>query len=122
MGERNAVDTKSGKSVSHSDPGLRRPTLPATVGLKPTARPATADSDTQSKAREAAESQPKNGRGSGQSPAIRVRCEAPGSFTLLPESSSTPIRKLGDSEVKALIQFFEILDRWEKEAHGSQIM
>jgi hypothetical protein len=48
MGKRNAVRTRSGKSVDHSDPALRvEPTLPPTSGRKPEACPS---------------SQPKSGR------------------------------------------------------------
>jgi hypothetical protein len=127
MGERNAVGTKSGESVSHSDPGLRRPTLRSTVGRKPTARPPThflltPDTEIQDSAREAAGSQPKNGRGSGQSPAIRARRTAPGSFTLSDQPSLVLPYTLNDSQITDLIQFFETLDRWDKEAHGPQTM
>ena len=128
MGERNAVGTKSGKSVSHSDPGLRRPTLPSTVGPKPTARPSiqflpNTDSNLQSGySREVAGSQRKNGRGSGQSPAIRARREAPGSFTPSADCATGLPYPLDDSHIAALLQFFETLDRWDKEAHGPQVM
>lgn len=128
MGERNAVETKSGESVSHSDPGLRRPTLPSTVGRKPTARPPIQlfpDTDLNPQAgayREAAATQHKNGRGSGQSPAIRARHEVPGSFTPAADCASTVPCSLDDSQITALIQFFETLDRWDKEAHGPQVM
>ena len=127
MGERNAVGTKSGKSVSHSDPGLRRPTLPSTVGRKTTARPPTHSfpvpaGDIQPDTREAAGSQHKNGRGSGQSPASRARRTAPGSFTPLEQPDAILPCTLNDSQITELIQFFETLDRWDREAHGPQGM
>lgn len=127
MGERNAVGTKSGKSVSHSDPGLRRPTLPSTVGRKPKARPPThplpiPETDIQAGSREAAGSQRKNGRGSGQSPAIRARRTAPCSFASLDQTDPILPYTLNDSQITTLIQFFQTLDRWDKEAHGQQVM
>jgi hypothetical protein len=128
MGKRNAVETKSGKTVSHSVPGLRRPTLPSTVGLKPTACPPIQSfpdkgSNFQSGySREASGSQRKNGRGSGQSPDFQARREAPGSFTPAADCAKALPYTFGDSQITALIQFFETLDRWDKEAHGPQVM
>src|ERR1035437_5643110 len=93
VGERSAVRPKSGKSVHQSDPGLRRPTPPPTVGRKPTARPPILNgsftpSETNLTLRKAGPSQPKTGRGTGQSPAIQSRREAPGSNAV----SSAPRR------------------------------
>lgn len=53
MGERDAALCNSGQPVDHSGPGLNEPTLSATSGRKPEARPPV---------------QPKSGRGLGQSP------------------------------------------------------
>jgi hypothetical protein len=122
MGEWSAVRPKTGKSVRQSDPGLRRPKSPATAGRKPAARPplqTLPDSSIKPKkpARKAAHSQPKTGRGAGWNPAQSDRREAP-------EIIDEPLQfsQLPDSELAPLVEFFKILDRWDKEAHGSQIV
>ena len=127
MGERSAVETKSGKSVSHSDPGLRRPTPPSTAGRKPAARPPyqflpATDSLDASRSREAGSSQRKTGRGAGKSPAIQSRREAPDSFTSPAQFESDLPYALEDSHIEAIIEFFQTLDRWDREAHESQVM
>ena len=127
MGERSAVGTKSGESVRQSDPGLRRPTPPSTAGRKPAARPPiqflpAENSKVDSRARAAGLSQRKTGRSARRSLAIQARREAPGSFTPSDESDSPTPYALDESQISALIQFFSTLDRWDKEAHGSQIM
>jgi hypothetical protein len=127
MGERSAVRPKSGKSVRQSDPGLRRPTPPSTAGRKPTARPpiyfpSAADPQIFPVVRETDGTQSKTGRGAGQSPANRAQREALGSFTLPTQSNSFPSYALDDSQITTLIQFFQTLDRWDKEAHGPQVM
>jgi len=125
MGERSAVRPKSGESVRQSDPGLRRPTPPITAGRKPAARPPVqflpaTDSKTKSnKVREAGLTQRKTGRGAGRSPAVLSRRAAPDSFTLSAQSDSVLPYALDDSDIKALIQFFETLDRWDREARIS---
>jgi hypothetical protein len=125
MGERSAVETKSGKSVHQSDPGLRRPTSSATVGRKPAARPpiltASAVSIDNPEAREVGLPQRKTGQGAGQSPAIPIQREAldANAFNV----GEIPSRKtLEDSEIASLLQFFEILNRWDREAHDAEIM
>jgi hypothetical protein len=121
MGERSAVGPKSGKSVSQSDPGLRRPTPPATAGRKPAARPPiSVRSFTGCKSgltlHEAEHAQPKTGRGAGQSPAAAIRREAP---RVDPEGlRALRLADLSDSELAPLIEFFRLLDRWDREAHG----
>jgi hypothetical protein len=127
MGERSAVRPKSGKSVRQSDPGLRRPTPPSTAGRTPAARPPlhfphTTDSKVIPTAREAGDTQSKTGRSARQSLAVQSRRAAPSSFTRSAESDSMPTYTLDDAQIAALIQFFETLDRWDKEAHGPQIM
>jgi hypothetical protein len=127
MGERGAVGTKSGKTVRQSVPALRRPTPPSTAGRKPAARPPIqlspkTNSPIDSSTREAAGPQRKTGRGSGQSPDISTRREAPGSFTPIVHSAPVASHPLDDSQITALIQFFETLDRWEREAHGPQVV
>ena len=120
MGERSAARPKSGQSVSQSDPGLRRPTPPSTAGRKPAARPPQRNlSFTPLKPplppREAGPSQPKTGRVAGRSPAIQSRRAAPESEAL---SSASPLADLQDFELGPLLEFFKILDRWDREAHG----
>ena len=109
-GERNAADSKSGKSVHQSDPGLRRPTPPATAGRKPGARPPVLlnpDSGVELfESREAGLSQPKTGRGAGQSPAI------------LREREALTLESLDEESVRQIISFFELLDCWDREAHA----
>ncbi len=127
MGERSAVRPKSGQSVSQSDPGLRRPTSPSTVGRKSAARPpiqlqSPTDSKLHPKPREAGVPQPKTGRGAGWNPAQQPRREAPGSFSEPVESEPVLPYDVDDSQIKALIEFFETLDRWDREAHEPKIM
>ena len=125
-GERGAVGSNTGPSVSHSDPGLRRPTSPATVGRKPAARPPI--------------SQPKSGRGAGQGSAIQSRreagvpsersslgWEAPGSFSASAAReagalNASDLESLDEYSIRQLIEFFQILHRWDREAHGNQTM
>jgi hypothetical protein len=123
MGERSAVGSKSGESVRQSDPGLRRPTTPATVGRKPAARPSslsavTTEFEEGSRPREAGPFQPKTGRGAGRSPAIHSRREAPLSFTGS-DIEHVASSVIDDSQITALIRFFQILDRWDRESRTS---
>jgi hypothetical protein len=53
---------------------------------------------------------------------MQTRREAPGSFSEPEESASVPLYALDDSHIAVLIEFFQTLDRWDKEAHGSQVM
>jgi hypothetical protein len=127
MGERSAVRQKSGQSVSQSDPGLRRPTPPSTAGRKPAARPPVqfhpaAGSKDDSRPRAAGYTQRKTGRGAGQSPAVQTQREAMGSFTPRADSDSVLPYALDDSHITALIEFFQTLDRWDREAHAAQVM
>jgi hypothetical protein len=113
-GERCAVGSNSGPSVDHSDPGLRRPTSPATAGRKPAARPPI--------------SQPKSGQGFGDRvPDIEPQREALG--LLNPSGAreagvldASNLESLDDYSVRQLLEFFEILDRWDREAHGTKTM
>ena len=130
MGERSAVRPKSGKSVHQSDPGLRRPTPPATAGRKPPARPPVStvcrpgveievfDS------RAAGLSQPKTGQGFGDGvPDIEIQREALGSLSPSVDREAgaldaSNLESLDDYSVRQLLEFFEILDRWDRKAHG----
>jgi hypothetical protein len=126
-GERSAVRPKSGESVSQSDPGLRRPTPPSTAGRKPVARPpvqhlpATGSKD-EPRSREPGGAQRKTGRSARQSLAIQSRREAPDSFTSSVQTDSALPYVLEDSHIAAFIKFFQTLDRWDREAHGPQVM
>jgi len=127
MGERSAVESKSGKTVRQSVPALRRPTPPSTAGRKPAARPPipfhrATDSKDDSRPREAAGSQRKTGGGAGQSPAVQSRRDAPGSFSRSAPASPDFSPALDDSQISAFIEFLQILDRWDREAHGPQVM
>jgi hypothetical protein len=124
MGERSAVRPKSGQSVCQSDPGLRRPTPPSTAGLKPAARPsfqfpAVTNSKDHSEARAAGLTQRKTGRSARQSLAVQFQRAALGSIVLSPALTAAPSYPLDDSEIAMLIQFFETLDRWDREARSS---
>ena len=124
MGERSAVESKSGKTVRQSVPALRRPTPPSTAGRKPAARPPIqfppiAVPDDDSRPREAAGTQRKTGRRAGQSPAIQSRREAPCSFTGTIQSRPSLPYSLDDPQISSLIRFFETLDRWDREVHFS---
>lgn len=70
--------------------------------------------------RAAGPSQPKTGRGTGRSPVILPRREAPGSN--VPSSDLTALLELPDSEFAPLIEYIKILDRWDREAHGNRTM
>ncbi len=133
MGERSAVRPKSGKSVHQSDPGLRRPTPPATAGRKPEARPPVSTvcrpeveiEDFESRA--AGLFQPKTGRGAGWNPATKAQREALGSLKPSVDRDAGALdacnlESLDDYSVRQLLEFFEILDRWDREAHGKQTM
>jgi hypothetical protein len=114
-GERDAVRIDSGSPVDHSGPGLTvGPTLPATTGRKPVARLPVFHNTDQSpyevkERREAAICQPKSGQGCGDSvPASDEREALALSFD--------------DFSISQLREFFELLDRWDREAHGTQTM
>jgi hypothetical protein len=112
MGERSAARLKSGESVRQSDPGLRRPTPPATSGRKPEACPALSsggapDPGVPFNPRVAGPSQRKTGRGAGQSPAASVvDCSS--------ELDAEPLARL--------LAFFKLLDEWERKLHAQKVM
>ncbi len=119
-GERNAVRIeKSGLPVDHSGPELRvGPTLPATAGRKPEARPPiysaisplSAGSSGLKETRAAGLSQRKSGPKRGH--------EVPASIT---DVQGTPVA-LDDHSISDLLSFFRTLDRWDQEAHGTKTM
>lgn len=123
MGERSAAGQKSGATVHQSVPGLRLPTPPATAGRKPAARPP----DSCSESREAGpQSQPKTGRGAGQCPAVEVLREAQYKHASSNSSeqgkhSEDPLT-LDETSTRALLEFFLMLDRWDREANHAPTM
>jgi hypothetical protein len=131
MGERSAVDSNSGASVHQSDPGLRRPTPPPTAGRKPEARPPIHSQGfavgvgVATQLREAGlPYQPKTGRGAGQSPATELQREAldTSKTTDTPEAPALKARtadSLSDDDIQQFIEFFKILDRWDRAQHGN---
>jgi hypothetical protein len=117
-GERGAVGLKSRSSVANSDLVLRRPTTPATAGRKPAARPPAL------RARAARPlTQPKSWRGfGGGAPEEIARERASASGPPADESVGGEAPALGTLDavaVSQLCQFFELLDRWDREAHES---
>jgi len=121
-GERSAVRPNSGASVYQSDPGLRRPTPPATAGRKPEARPpALLNPDVELavafESRAAGLSQPKTGRGAGQSPAIQSQRAALSTTSESAGREAFAHDLLDDSSIASVIEFFKLLDRWDREAH-----
>ena len=129
MGEQSAADLNPGNRFTQSDPVLRPPTSLATAGRKPEARPPAhfhlpKVADLQS--REAGlPSQRKTGQGAGQSPAIEPQREALGSSrTPSVEREAVALDAVGpdlldQDSIQQLISFFEMLDRWDREAHAN---
>jgi hypothetical protein len=77
--------------------------------------------------RAAGPSQPQTGRGVGQSPTVQFsgqfQRDALGSFTE-PEPSSAedspiPSDSISPLEIQSLVEFFQTLDRWERELRAS---
>ena len=71
--------------------------------------------------------QPKNARGLGQSPNLDSRREALGSLSASVDREAGAldtfrIESLDDYSTRQYIEFFTILDRWDREAHGNQTM
>jgi len=121
LGERSAVEPKSGESVSQSDPGLRRPTPPSTAGRKPAARPPLPEVSRDGiSPREAGHAQRKTGRGAGQSPVVLNQREALASLNDFTDSDPIPGCSLDNSQITTLIQVFQTLDRWDRELHSSK--
>lgn len=133
MGERSAVKSNSGATVSQSVPGLRRPTPPVTAGRKPAARPPVllnpvTPEDMVFQSRAAGLSQPKTGQGFGDRvPDVESQREALGSLKPSGDREAGALNAsdpelLDDYSVRQLLEFFEILDRWDREAHGTKTM
>jgi len=129
MGERSAVEPKSGTSVHQSDPALRRPTPPPTAGRKPEARPPFHSPGfgvgVAPKHREAGlPSQRKTGRGTEQSSVEYLRREAPDTDRTCDPSEAgahdaRTAASLSDDGVQQIIEAFQTLDRWDRAQHGN---
>lgn len=113
MGKRSAVDFEnSGQSVANSDPELSRPTPPARAGRKPDACPHfVAQRKSWPGARDLegpAENRRERDSGSGLPPAESAGRAASALNDALPN--------LSPEDLSALIRFFQLLDRWDREA------
>jgi len=124
MGEWSAVKLKPGESVSESAPGLRRPIPPSPAGRKLTARlqdPSLSPAESRDgfPPRASSRTQRKTGRGAGQQSGIQSQSAEMDSFTENPRSDSISQGSLNDLQITTLIQFFQALDRWDRELHSS---
>ena len=117
LGEKSAVEYKSGEPVHQSGPELRRTRPLRTSGRKPEAHPCT---PVVAESRAAGLSQPKTGRGAEQRSAIEIEREA------LDSPSSSAKRDavdLDDHSISQILDFFRLLDRWDREgSHADQVM
>src|SRR5689334_3107755 len=109
MGKPSAVEFDSGETVANSVPGLRRPTSPARAGRKPDACPPILST-----------SQPKSWPGFGAGGPEEDRRER-ASATGNDQEPSEPrearaLDALDEFSTSQLRQFFELLDRWDREA------
>jgi hypothetical protein len=123
MGERGAAGSKSGATVHQSVPGLRQPTTPVTAGRKPAARPPAFYPEPRAAG---LRSQPKTGRGAGQSPVIETQrgaLDRQANFTPSEQvkHSEDPLT-LDETSTRALLEFFLTLDRWDREANHASVM
>jgi hypothetical protein len=112
-GERDAALRKSGDAVAHSVPVLKGPTLSATADRTSAARMGAMQGAILRPA-----FQPKSGQGAGQSPAISSQREA-----LHPENENPNAHLAGmldEHHIQVLVEFFTILDGWDREAHEFQ--
>src|SRR4051812_45867953 len=102
-GERDAVRTNTGQTVSHSVPGLAvGPTLPPTTGRKPGARPPDFLPAAGGYPR-----QPKSVQGYGDRVPTKHR-----------EREALASSELDDHSVSHLIQLFRLLDEWDRRLHA----
>ena len=106
LGERDAVRSNTGQTVSHSVPGLAvGPTLPPKTGRNPGARPPVLP------AAGGYACQPKSVPGFGAgSPEENCEREALAS------------NDLDDFAVSQLIQLFQLLDEWDRGPHATKTM
>jgi len=102
--ERNAVRLKSGEPVSHSGPGLREPTLPVIADRTS----AACLMNPQSVFGSGGFLQPKSGRGLGQSP--------------MSAEGALPLPLLESADVAGLVEFFLLLDAWDRRRNDAPVM
>jgi hypothetical protein len=113
----NAASTKSGESVTHSDPGLIGPTLPATADRT---SEACAGLQQGAQLRPAALHQRKNGQGLGQSPmsAAGALPFASTSFIykrlIVTDEDSVPTDRASELDRRALEKLGELVDTHDK--------
>ena len=66
---------------------------------------------------------PQSGQGSGDRPPVAMqRRKAPHEcFAAFSQSANSPVeRHLDETEIKALIEFFTLLDNWERKSHATK--
>lgn len=114
--ERDAVRNNTGQPVSHSGPGLAvGPTLPQTTGRTPGARPPS------SPAEGGVLCQPKSVQGGGDG----IPAEGARACACAEESSereALAASDLDDYSISLLIEFFLILDEWDRAANATKTM
>lgn len=103
--ERNAVHLKSGQPVYPSGPGLKEPTLPLTADRTSAAHLITRQSAQRSGGDIL---QPKRGQGLGQSP--------------MSAEGALPFPSLEKAEISKLVEFFLLLDAWDRRRDDSPVM
>jgi hypothetical protein len=121
-GERGAVGLNPDHTVVNSVPVLRRPGTPATAGRKLAARPP------ERRGRAAAPAtQPKSWQGFGDRVPERIARERGSASGPPPETSvgreASALEALDAEFLSRLRTFFELLDRWDREAgHATKTM
>ena len=103
--ERNAVHLKSGQPVSPSGPGLKEPTLPPTADRTSAAHLITRQSALRSGGNPL---QHKRGQGLRQSP--------------MSAEGALPFPPLDPSETAKLVEFFLLLDTWDRRRDDSPLL
>lgn len=102
LGERDAVRHESGETVTHSVPVLKEPTLSPRASRTLAALPAVSQG-----AKLRPVSQPKSGRGLGQSPI---------------SAEGAVLASLDPADIRLLAEFFLLLDTWERKRDGTKIL
>jgi len=103
--ERNAVHLKAGQPVSPSGPGLKEPTLPLTADRTSAAHLITHQGAQRSGGDPL---QAKRGWGLGQSP--------------ISAEGAVPLSLLESADVARLVEFFLLLDAWDRRRDGLPVM
>jgi hypothetical protein len=103
LGKRDAVRHKSGGTVTHSVPVLKEPTLSPRASRKLAACPAVSQG-----AKLAPCASAKSGQGLGQSP--------------MSAEGALPFSRLDPPEIAKLIEFFLLLDTWDRRRHDTPLL